>query len=410
MVELRNWAGNFGYGADRLHRPDGVEQVQEIVARARRAKALGTRHSFNAIADTEADLISLENLRGISIDPQERTVTLEGGVAYGELCRYLNERGWAIHNLASLPHISVAGACATGTHGSGDANGNLATAVVAMSVVTADGEIVEFAGDDLAAAAVHLGGLGVVARLTLGIQPAFSVAQSVYDDLPLDGVLERFEEIMSCAYSVSLFTRWQDSRIDQVWVKRRAGEGRPVDLGTPAPEKRHPIRSIPPENCTEQLGVPGPWHERLPHFRLEYMPSAGKELQSEYLAPRRHAVGVMRVVSELGPILDPILQISEVRTMAADELWMSPAFGRPTVGIHFTWTQDWARVSEALPIVEEKLAPFEARPHWGKLFAMSGGGLAELYPRMGEFRALLERHDPKGKFRNAFLERAVWSR
>ncbi|HWA83796.1 MAG TPA: FAD-binding protein [Fimbriimonadaceae bacterium] len=408
MVELRNWAGNFEYGAARLHRPANVGEIQEIVAGARRAKALGTRHSFNAIADTEADLISLERLRGIAVDEEAGTVAVEGGVTYGELCRHLNERGYAIHNLASLPHISVAGACATGTHGSGDRNGNLATAVAAMSVVTSNGEIARFSGGDLNGAAVHLGGLGVVVSLTLGIQPAFPVAQTVYEDLPLDLVRGRFDEIMSGAYSVSLFTRWQEARVDQVWVKRKDGEDPTASLGQRATEKRHPIRGIPPENCTEQLGVPGPWHERLPHFQLDYMPSAGKELQSEYLIPRRHAAEALRAVGELGPMLDPILRISEVRTMAGDELWMSPANGRPTVGIHFTWVQDWARVREALPVVEERLAPFEARPHWGKLFAMSGARLARLYPMRAGFRALLERHDPEGKFRNAFLEEAVW--
>lgn len=408
LVGLGNWADNYRYEAERVHRPRAVEEVQRLVSIARKVKALGTRHSFNAIADTTEDLISLEHFdKVVGIDRDRMTVTIEGGVTYGGLCRHLNERGYAIHNLASLPHISVAGACATGTHGSGDRNGNLATSVASMEVVTADGSIVEFTRE-LNGAAVHLGGLGVVVRLTLDIQPAFEMRQEVFENLPLEAATERFDEIMSSGYSVSLFTHWQNLVIDQVWIKRIEG-GAPLDGAQPADAKRHPIREISPANCTEQMGVPGPWHERLPHFRMDYLPSSGKELQSEYLMPRECAADTLTAVNGLRALLAPILQISEIRTVAADELWMSPSYQRASVAIHFTWRQDWEAVRAALPLLEEALAPFQPRPHWGKLFCLAPECLCAVYPRLADFRDLLETHDPTGKFRNSFLDKAIWA-
>lgn len=406
-MALENWAGNYRYTAERVHRPETVAQVQELVAASRRAKALGTRHSFNAIADSAEDLISLEGLdKIVGIDRERMTVTIEGGVTYGALCPYLNDRGFAIHNLASLPHISVAGGCATGTHGSGDGSGNLATAVSGMEVVVADGSIVEFTRE-LNGAAAHLGGLGIVVRLALNIRPAFTMRQEVYENLPLEAATERFDEIMSSAYSVSLFTHWQKSVIDQVWIKR-VEDGAPLEGAQPADANRHPIREKSPVNCTEQTGIPGPWHERLPHFRMDYMPSSGKELQSEYLMPRECAADALRAVNGLSGLLTPILQISEIRTVAADELWMSPSYQRPSVAIHFTWRKDWEAVRAALPVIEEALVPFQPRPHWGKLFCASPERLHAVYPRIGDFRALLESYDPKGKFRNSFLEQTIW--
>jgi len=419
MAALQNWAGNYTYSAARVHRPATVAELQELVAGSRKLRVLGSRHSFNAIADTPEDLVSLERLQGPPVlDRGRRTVTVEAGVRYGELCRWLDAEGFALHNLASLPHISVAGACATATHGSGDRNGNLATAVAALELVSPDGELIvlsrEADGELFRGAVVGLGSVGVVTRVSLDVEPAYAVRQTMYEGLALDRLEAHFDAIMARGYSVSVFTDWRVARTTQVLVKRRvapgeSGEVEPELFGAGlATARRHPIVGLPADNCTEQLDIPGPWHERLPHFRLEFTPSAGEELQSEYFVPRARAAEAIRAMRGIDDALAPQLQISELRTIAADNLWMSPAYGRDTLGIHFTWVKDWPAVRALLPLVEERLAPFGARPHWGKLFAVGPAELAARFERLGDFRALLARFDPQGKLRNPFVEACLF--
>jgi alditol oxidase len=418
MLEKQtNWAGNLTYRAARLHRPETLEQVRELVRAGHKLRVLGSRHSFNDIADSPEDLISLEYFnKVVAIDGERGTVTVEGGVKYGDLCRELHAGGYALHNMASLPHISIAGACATATHGSGDQNGNLATAVAALELITADGELVtlsrEHDGEQFAGAVVNLGGLGVVSKVTLDLQPAFEVRQHVYENLPLADLDQHFEEVMARGYSVSLLTDWQRERVNQVWVKQRVSGGEAAEAGlfgaTAATQPRHPIDGISAASCTEQLGIPGPWHERLPHFRMNFTPSNGEELQSEYFVPRAHALAAIRSLDRLREPMAALLQISEVRTIAADTLWMSPCYGQACVALHFTWVKDWPAVRELLPLLEELLAPFDARPHWGKLFTTPPERLAALYERLPDFQELLRSYDPQGKFRNAFLDRNIF--
>jgi xylitol oxidase len=416
LEALTNWSGNHAYRARSLHEPESIDQVQEIVRSARSLRVLGSRHSFNDIADTTGDLLSTRRMpRVFDLDRGAATVTVDGGVRYGELCAPLDAAGYALPSLASLPHISVAGACATATHGSGDRFGNLATAVTALEVITADGERTVFARDRdrdaFQGAVVSLGGLGVVTSLTLELEPTYRMRQDVYEDLPFDRVVERFDEVTGSADSVSLFTEWSEPTFEQVWLKRRVAEGegfdpRPGPFGTaPATVARHPIRRMSSDACTEQLGVAGPWHERLPHFRMDHTPSSGAELQTEYLIPRRHAGEALVALTGVRDQFAPLVQISEVRTIAADELWMSTAYGRDSVAIHFTWHPQWEAVREALPVIEDVLAPFEPRPHWGKLFTMSPEAVRSRYEMLPQFVALIERHDPAGKFRNAFMVR-----
>lgn len=418
MIDDRqNWAGNYTYTAARFHRPENIEQLQELVARCEKLRVLGTRHSFNAIADTPYDLVSLAHFdQVIALDPDRRSVTVGAGIRYGTLCRHLDRHGYALHNLGSLPHISVAGACATATHGSGDANGNLATAVTAIELVTADGKLTTISreqhADTFAGAVVSLGGLGAVTALTLAIVPAFEIQQSVYEYLPLAQLDAHFEEIVGSAYSVSLFTDWQRPLINQVWLKRRVGDElaiAPDRFGArPAPVDRHPIAALSAENCTPQMGVAGAWYERLPHFRMDFTPSSGDELQTEYLVPRQHALAAIRAIHELRERVSPLLLISEIRTIAADDLWLSPCYGQPCVALHFTWKPRWREVRALLPVIESQLAPFDARPHWGKLFTTTPDRLRELYPRLPDFQRLLAAYDPGGKFRNPFLDAAVF--
>lgn len=417
-VARTNWAGNYTYRAERLDEPRSMAELQAMVKERRRVKALGSHHSFNSIADTTGDQISMKHFDEMVIDAQSRTVIVGGGATYGQLGPYLDRHGYALHNLASLPHISVAGACATATHGSGNANRNLAAAVTRLEVVTAEGNVMSFSrehdGEHFAAAVVHLGALGVLTRLTLNVEPTYQVRQVVYENLSMDHLERHLDEIFGAGYSVSLFTDWQNHRITQVWIKSR------VEPGAPAPtppeffgaklanRKLHPLAGHSAESCTEQLGIPGPWYDRLPHFRMNFVPSSGAELQSEYFVPRERGYEAILAVEQLRDRVAPHLLISELRTIDADDLWMSTCYHRPSMTIHFTWKPQWPQVRELLPMIEAKLAPLNARPHWGKLFTLPPSRLASLYEKLPGFKALAEQHDPEGKFRNDFLAKNLW--
>ena len=414
-----NWAGNLTYSTDHLHTPASVEEVRQVVKSCSKIRALGTRHSFNTIADSTSNQISVKRLDEIAIDDKARNVTVGAGIAYGQLAPVIEARGYALHNLASLPHISVAGAIATGTHGSGIHNGNLATAVSGLEIVTADGQIVhlnrEKDGDQFLGAVVSLGSLGVVTRVTLDLQPTFQVAQSVYRNLSFDPLRQHFDEIFGSGYSVSLFTDWQNHRATQVWIKRRLAAGdknewQPEFFGAKlAKEKLHPIDNHPAESCTEQQGVPGPWFERLPHFKMNFTPSSGRELQTEYFVPRDRGYEAILAVEKLRDKITPLLFVTELRTIAADDLWMSMAFQRPSLAIHFTWKPEWPEVSKILPMIEAQLEPFAARPHWGKLFTLPPTRLQARYSRLQDFKASVKRFDPEGKFRNEFVNSTLYS-
>ena len=415
-VSRTNWAGNVAFSAEGFHRPSSLSELQRLVARSSRVRALGSGHSFNRLADTPGDLVTLAGLPpAIEIDTERATVTVGAGLRYGELARALHAAGLALRNLASLAHISVAGSCATGTHGSGDANGCLATAVTGLEMVTADGDLVTVSRDGdpgrFPGMVVALGALGVITRLTLATEPAFEVSQYVYENLPLAHVTEHFGDITGSAYSVSLFTDWRGAGIRQAWLKHRADEPcarRPEWMGGQlADGPRHMVPGQPPDSCTQQLGVSGPWHERLPHFRLEFTPSVGDELQSEYLLPRGRALEALAVLQPLADGLQAVVHVSEIRTVAADDLWLSPAYQQDSVALHFTWVSDWVAVAPVLAEVERVLAPMTARPHWGKLFSTDPDALAGLYPRLDDFRRLMDEYDPAGKFRNDLLERVL---
>jgi alditol oxidase len=400
--KLKNWAGNIEYSSDTVQTSTSVAEVREFVKKENKLKVLGTRHCFNNIADSKDIFLSLKPMdEVIALDPAKRTVTVGAGVTYGKLCPYLDSRGFALHNLASLPHISVAGACTTATHGSGQKNGNLSTAASALEIVTADGSVVslsrEHDGETFNGAVVSLGALGVITKVTLDIQPRYTMRQYVYEHLPFAELKNHFDAIEASGYSVSLFTDWKDQRINEVWIKSRVEEGQafhatPEFFGAKlATKNMHPIAELSSENCTEQLGVPGPWYERLPHFRMGFTPSAGKELQSEYFVPRDHAVESILAVERLHEQVSPSLLITEIRAIAADNLWMSPCYHQDCVTIHFTWKPDWPAVSKLLPIIEKELAPFDARPHWGKLFTMSPAELKRIYKKMPAFIDLAKR-------------------
>ncbi|MFI6391998.1 D-arabinono-1,4-lactone oxidase [Nonomuraea sp. NPDC050540] len=450
-MPIMNWAGNVTFGAARVHRPQSLDELRRVVAAAPRVRALGSGHSFSLVADTGHDLVRLDGLPPtVEIDAERSTATVAAGLRYAEVAGHLHRAGFALANMASLPHISVAGSCATGTHGSGDGLRCLAAAVVALQLVGPDGDLVELSREhdpDVFPGAVVA--LGVVTRLTLEIEPAFDVAQRVRLDVPLEEVSKRFDEVYGAAYSVSAFTDWRGGKAE-VWLKHRldeerSGDGRPEgdsaergrteggrtgggSAGSGRAEGRagsgraegragsgwaggraaerpvHPVPGMPPESCTEQLGVPGPWHERLPHFRPEFVPGAGEELQSEYYLPREAAGKAFEAIREIGPLVAPVLHVSEVRTVRGDDLWLSPAYGRDTVTLHFTWIRDAAAVMPALAEVEERLIPLGARPHWGKLTTTKPRQISAMYERAPEFGRLARDLDPSGKFRNPYVD------
>ncbi len=452
-MTLRNWSENVRFSAANVYAPRTVEELQELVRVSRKVSVLGSRHSFNDIAAIDAQIetgregeeaaqqppdpatsayISLERLDlPVTLDQERNTVTCGASVTYGELCQRLHDEGVALRNTASLPHISVGGACATATHGSGVNNGNLASELVGMELVAADGELrsltQDSGGEDFSGGVVGLGGLGVVTSITLATVPAFAMEQTVYEDLPVADLYDNFDEIMSSAYSVSLFTDWLGGTVNQVWLKRHLGgwseregvessggyskgssAGNSFSGAKRAPTHRHPVTRFDPAPCTPQMGIPGPWHERLPHFRVDSTPASGDELQTEYFVPREHAVGALQAMEGLGDRLESVLWISEVRSIAADRLWLSQSYETPTVALHFSWRKDWPSVRALLPVVEEALSPFRVRPHWGKLFSLAPAHLAANFTRMADFRSLLRSWDPERKFRNGYIDRHIF--
>jgi len=415
---LTNWAGNFRFSAREVLQPGSVAELQAAVRDREHVKVLGTGHSFNGIADSTGAILLLDDLpSAISLDPTTSTVRAAAGVTFGELGAYLHARGFGIPNLASLPHISLAGAFATGTHGSGVANPILAASVTALELVKADGELVKLSratdADVFDGVVVGLGALGVVVSVTLDVVPAFEVRQDVYLDLAFDAALAEFEELMAAAYSVSLFANWQQTAFDMVWCKNRVGDPALRDPQTPlfgarpAITNQHPIPGLDAVHCTDQLSRPGPAHERLPHFRMDFLPSHGDELQTEYLLPRHHAIAAFNALRPLHIEIAQLVLVNEIRTIAKDSLWMSPAYRRDSVAFHFTWKPDWAAVQGLLTKLEAALAPFEPRPHWGKVFRMPPAEVHKHCPRIEDFRALAHTFDPGGKFRNPFLDTYV---
>lgn len=411
---LKNWAGNLEYSTSNVHYPKTLEEVQEIVKSCTKLRGLGSRHSFNTIADSTENQISLKEFnKVISLDKINNTVTVGAGMKYGELCQYLHENGYALHNLASLPHISIAGSIATATHGSGVRNGNLSTGVSAIEFVNGAGEVVTLSrkdGESFNGAVVGLGAIGIVTKVTLDLLPTFNMQQVVYLNLPMAELEKNFLEIMSGGYSVSLFTDWRNKTINEVWIKNRIEEDSGSAVIAPefygaklATKNMHPVEHLGAENCTEQMGKPGPWYERMPHFKMGFMPSAGEELQAEYFIPIEHGFEAMMAMEKLSEKISHHLFISEIRAVAADDLWMSPCYKQPCAVLHTTWKQEDI-VMDLLPLVEQQLAPFNPRPHWAKLFTIAPSVLQSRIEKLGDFKQLLHQYDPTGKFRNEFID------
>ena len=407
-----NWAATYSYRAQSVVSVGSTQDVVDLVTAGGRAKALGTRHSFNDLADTTGILLDMS---GLSFEPvldeDLGRVSVPAGISYGALGRFLHGRGWALHNLGSLPHISVGGAIATATHGSGSRNKNLSTQVCGMELVTGRGHVISLDEDDprFLGAVVGMGALGIVTRVTLRIEPTYSVRQDVFLDMTWADLTE-LDEIMDSVYSVSLFTRWRGV-VDQVWLKSRGTDNDPDPVppgdSTPAGAKVMSPASDGLDNTTTQGGLLGRWNERLPHFRFDETPSNGDEIQSEYFVARQDGLAAIRALEPLAGAIAPYLLISELRTVAADELWLSPAFERDSLTLHFTWKNEPEAVRVLLAVIEDALRPFNARPHWGKWFAMDRAQIVPLYERLPDFIRLAHELDPDGQFANDYLTRIL---
>ncbi|MDD9207570.1 D-arabinono-1,4-lactone oxidase [Georgenia sp. 10Sc9-8] len=440
---MTTWAGNHTYTGT-VARPTTLDEAADVVARARKVRAVGSRHSFNDIVDSEGLLVSLDALayrhpalhlhdsdapdpgepasgarRGPEPELDDATgrVRVSAATRYADLVLFLQERGRALPNLASLPHIGIAGALATATHGSGVRNPVLASAATGLELLTADGATHRLDrdadGEALDGATVSLGALGLVTAVTLQTVPAFDVAQTVYGPVPVGDALDGFDEASDLAYSVSLFTTLREDVFDTVWLKQAVEPGRepaaPAQVlgAPPLGAKAHPIPGVDPENCTDQLGVPGPAGDRLPHFHAEHLPSAGAEIQCEYLVPRENARAALTALAGLREPLAGLVQVCEVRSVAADTAWLSPMHRQDCVGVHFTLVRDVARVTAVLPVIDAAFAPLGGRPHWGKVFRTDPARLRSLYPRRSDALELARSYDPAEKFINDFLRRWV---
>lgn len=415
---LKNWAGNLTFSTQNVHYPSTVAEVQDLVKKHDKIKALGSRHSFNSIADSLHQLVSLEKMnKVVALDKTAHTVTVEAGARYGEFAPYLHENGYALPNLASLPHITVIGACSTATHGSGLKNSNLSTSVSAIEFVDASGQLATLSRSKnpeiFPGAVVGLGALGIVTKVTLDLLPTFDMTQVVYLNLPINELENNFLELQSRGYSVSLFTDWRDKNINEVWIKSQVGKevtAAELELfgAKLATENVHPVVGESAEHVTEQRGIPGPWYERMPHFKMGFKPSAGEELQSEYFVRIEHAYDAIVAMEKLHEKISPHLFISEIRTIQADNFWMSPCYQKDSVALHTTWKQDVDTVMKLIPLVEEQLAPFDPIPHWAKLSTMSPQLLQSKYERLNDFKQLAAQYDPEGKFRNEFLDENLY--
>jgi len=410
---MKNWAGNLTFSGKEYIEVDSISRLQSVVSKASGVKVLGTGHSFSDIADTTQTQISIKNLSNeIEIDSIKKVALVPAGMQYADVCRYLEKRGWALFNTASLGEITVAGAILTGTHGSGSYNPILSDCVEGIEMVLASGEIFNLLREDskeFSGFVVSLGALGVFTKLKLKIVESFSIKQFIYENIGMQSIAENFEAIFDKAYSVSYFSNWEKNTTGQIWMKflddNNLAELPSVWLGgNIANANQHPVKTNDPSPCTDQMGVSGKWLYRLPHFKLDCSPASGDEVQTEYLVNRTYVREYIAGLSNIGDEIAARVYATEIRTIKSDDLWLSGAHGRQTVGFHFTWKKSDS-LHKFLPKVEEILGEHDGRPHWGKLFSTPRENLMGRYPKYSHFEELLKKYDPDKKFRNSFINR-----
>ncbi len=410
---MKNWAGNLSFSSKEFIEIDSVKKLQTIVSNARGIKVLASGHSFSDIADTKDTLISIKNLSfEIGIDSNKREALVPAGMQYSDVSRYLEKHGWAVSNMASLGEVTIAGAILTGTHGSGSSNGILSTAVIGFEMVLESGSILTTDREnssDFPGFIVSLGALGVFTKYKLKIVPSFSIRQVVYENINIESIANNFDLVFDRAYSVSFFSNWAQNSTGQIWMKF-LDDSKPFNIssdwidGNLAKVKQHPVKINDASPCTDQLATSGKWLDRLPHFKLNSSPVSGDEVQTEYLVDRRYVKQYISELAEIGDEIASKVYTTEIRTIKADDLWLSGAYERETVGFHFTWRKSDSLVN-FLPKIESILGKHDGRPHWGKLFDVPKDKLPSRYPKFSDFEVLLQKYDPNKKFRNNFINK-----
>jgi alditol oxidase len=408
-VVLNNWGGNLSFKQPEVLAPTSLDELAKLV-RSNRVRPAGTLHSFSDVVAGEGVLVSAA---GLPIEPEiladGSTVRVGAASRFGDIALFLEANGLALQNMGSLPHISLAGASATGTHGSGDGNPILSTSLRAFSFVNYEGELKTLRrGDPLfETCRLGMGAYGIWVSAELETQPSYQMRQDIYRGVPWQFFVEDPARLTGAGYSVSLFGKWGGQQIDKVWVKSRIDQSTPPDnfAGIGAETKSlAELAAGVGDNLTEQGGKPGPWLHRLPHFRLDATPSAGDEIQTEYFVLRDQIAGAIAALHSLANEINPVLIISEIRTIASDDAWLSPMRRGDSIALHFTWQNDVPAVTTAVAKVEAVLAEFDPIPHWGKLHGFSGEQLERVHPKLAAARAEFDQLDPMGKFSSPNLQ------
>lgn len=405
---LANWGGNLAFEQAEVVKPKTISELAEMV-RVNKVRPVGTLHSFSPIAKGEGLLMSTANLAiKPELDSDRSVVRFGAAMRFGELALFLEQNGFALRNMGSLPHISVAGAAATGTHGSGDKNQILSSSLTSFSYLNHEGELIKVEKQDplFEAFRLGLGAYGIWVEAELSIVPSFQIRQDIFLEIPWSYFLEDPSRLTSAGYSVSLFGKWGTSTISQTWVKSEVEDPRagvPIAAIAPEQNSKRELADGVGDNLTEQGGKPGPWLHRLPHFRLDASPSAGNEIQTEYFFTRDKIAHAIEAVHSVAGKINPVLIISEIRSIAQDDAWLSPMRRGDSIALHFTWKNEPELVDIAVQELEKVLAPMEPIPHWGKVHHFTQSDLERAHPMLSKAREQFENADPSGKFSSDYL-------
>ena len=430
----QNWAKTVYYNHT-IHYPKTVEEIQHILQYHAKIRVLGSMHSFNNITKLPQEFngvyISMSNMNQVIKCCRGERVTIQPGITFGELGEYLHERNFGFHNMASLPHITVGGAISTGTHGAGVFNGNLASHVMQVKLISADGKLRTYRiGQDpeFQHIPVSFGLAGIIVEIELDIVPDYDIQQCIYENLPFNTIKKSdYKTAFSSAYSFSIFTQWKNRKFTSIWAKYRLRKGRngneesimidcpDMNKIKPSSNKVHPLPGGDTSFVSGGIGknYKEPGYVGLPHFLMEGVPSQGEELQSEYFVSSHMFDVVIEVLFhhfEENPKLYDLLYVSEMRFVAGDKLTLSPqhVLGS-SIGFHFTWKKEFDQVVDALKGIENVLKPYNALPHMGKLFTMTGRELEGKYGQrnLRAFQSFVAPLDPLKKFVNPFLQNLI---
>uniref|UniRef100_A0A915D0Y3 FAD-binding PCMH-type domain-containing protein n=1 Tax=Ditylenchus dipsaci TaxID=166011 RepID=A0A915D0Y3_9BILA len=420
---LLNWGGNFNFSTQDIKYPTTTAGVQQLVKECKgKIRPVGTRHSFSEIANTNDTLICLVHMNLIlSVDPSVPSVTVQAGITYTDLIPFLQSIGLAIPMMASLGEISIAGAINTAVHGSGAGIGNLATQVLGLQMVLADGSVVQYSkgqnDTELAAATVGLGALGIVTQVTLQAQPTYNLAINVFENMDMSVLDTQLYNITHSGYAINMWSTFGTPGVlDQVWITTKVDSngvnayGNVSQLyGAPAATAQSsPIAALPPTYVVPQMGIVGPYYERLTDYDLGLSGQEGQQTQSEYYVDFDDFVPALKALQTLSAEINAVVYVALFRITEKDELWMSPQYKKTTMAIHFSWQPKLDQVMALLPKIEAALAPFNPIPHWGKLYTLKPEQYLPLLPKYPEWREQVELHDPTHKFRNKWLEENIF--